>query len=174
MYRKILALSAGMTILVALLAFTGAANAARTNSSVSASLPTLNFPVLQKHCAVLNVYLNGTAHPAVTCAHQQLPAKHAGVHPDTSIGPCDGTQTMEIIYNGGNNVICFHGTGYLAGFGFLNVVTQVDVFLSAGWFRWYNSSGGHFCTLDNSAVFPSESVTITQVDPGDSNIGLCG
>ena len=175
MSRKILALSAVVTLLVALFALTGATLASRTSSSVRASSPTLNFPAMQKNCAVLDVYLNGTAHPGVSCFHRQMPVKQAGVKPDTSIGPCDGTETMMIVYNSGNSSICFHGTGYLANFGTLTNVTSVSVSLSAGWYRWYNSSGGNYCTLDNSLSGPhGESVSITQVNPGNTNIGLCG
>jgi hypothetical protein len=179
MSRYILALSAVVTLLVALFGLTGATFAARTSSSVrtsSASTPTLNFPAMQKHCAVLNVYLNGTAHPGVSCAHVKMPAKQAGVHPYTSTGPCDGNQTMEIDYNQGGTSICFHGTGYLAGFGQLFGVTDVIVDVSAGWYRWYDSSGvGHYCTLAYSALSPGIADTsITQVDPGNSNFGLCG
>ncbi len=152
MSRKILALSAVVTLLVALFALTGATLASRTSSSVRASSPS-----------------------APTLFHRQMPVKQAGVKPDTSIGPCDGTETMMIVYNSGNSSICFHGTGYLANFGTLTNVTSVSVSLSAGWYRWYNSSGGNYCTLDNSLSGPhGESVSITQVNPGNTNIGLCG
>ena len=177
MSRKILTLATGVILLVVLLvAMTGATYAANTGPTEdTGSSPSLNFPALQRHCAVLNVYLNGTPHPGISCAHRQLPVKQIGVKHDTTSGSCNGRESMYIAYNHGSNTICFYGTGYLGGFGTLIYVTEVDVFVSVGWFNEYNQTGGHFCTLALDAkLLITESVTITQVDPGASNTGICG
>lgn len=181
MYRKILAFSAVVTLLVALLASTGAANAARTGPSMRASSPTLDLSAMQKHCAVLDVYLNSATPPRVSCLHRQMPAKKASVKPNSSIGACDGNETMAISYTDpvfGPQTACVHGTGY-QGLRSIDNVTEVDVFVSTAWFRWYDSSGGHYCTLSSSDSNPSVSlltpnVTVTQVNPGNTNFGPCG
>ena len=183
MFRKIVFVFCALAILFAVVASSGSVSATGISSSGSSSSPGVDLTPWRKTCAVLQVQLNGTAHPFITCAHKQLLAKRlqrkqGPVQPYTQVDPNCGVSTeMAVTYDSGNSITCFSGTGYLGiNPNFMNVVEveTFDITVSVGWFRWYDSTGGYNCTLLGPITLSFfETLKITQVDPGASNPGTC-
>jgi len=76
-------------------------------------------------------------------------------------------------HNGGTTVLCLWGSGYQGlgdpgGPGNQTNVFNVAAFQVIGWIRYYDGSGGHFCSLNrNTAYF--NYVKVTQVYIGGTN-----
>lgn len=182
MFRKIVFVFCALAMLFAFVTSSSSVSATGVSSSGNSSSPGVDLASWQKTCAVLQVQLNGTAQPSITCAHQQLlttrlQGKQATV-PNTQVDPNCGVSTaMSVSYNNGNSTTCFSGTGYLGLNPNLMNVNDVNTFdpaFGVGWFRWYDSTGGYNCTLHGPTTLSFfQVVKITQVDLGASNPGTC-
>lgn len=158
MLRRTFAVFCMLSMLFTFFSFGGTAAASSSTPSFT------NIETVQGNCAIIDVHLNGTQHPRVTCLHKHLPK---GNLPGTYQGNCDGA-TMEAVFGNGDGA-CFDGTGYLGYY--MPQTTFIEILTSEGWFLWYHNSPGYFCTLHyNSNQYESyNGVDITQIDPGASH-----
>lgn len=138
-------------------------------SSTSSSSTPVDFAALQKTCAVVDVHLQGKQH-TITCLQKRI----KGVHPNLYASNCYLFAPNIIVYNSGQ--LCFSGGGY-PGVAIYQVTAVWNASQDAQvagnmWLRYYHPSGVT-CTIAPFASKGFSSVTITQLDYGQSNGGTC-
>jgi hypothetical protein len=179
--RKFLLLPAVVALTVTALAAAGATSGAARPAPASAL--TAQLAAMQHRCAVVAVHLNGAQH-TMTCAASRRSAGMGRLSPAIWRNNSCILADMVIWNYNYSGEVCFDGDGYL-GVGIYDVNEVDNASVVQEWIRYYNSSGGHFCTMQvawdigipgasTQKKFGNNStVKITQVDINGSNGPTC-
>lgn len=138
---------------------------------------------MQRSCAIIHIHLNGPKH-TIKCV--QIKTGRPGILPDTPFRTAcilgGVLEELDIWNYDWSGELCFNGDSGYIGVQIYDVNDVSNYALDDTWIRYYNSSGGHYCTLPgvqlplqhNDIGFgdPS-SVKVTQIDMSADNGPHC-